>query len=169
MQTGSSTRVLSAVLWSSSLHTFANLNRIRACHTKTQRRAKRGKRHTPESIIWKIETYIETSRALKKAIQAEIVAIKESTPCKRWYCGFESRPYLQLICLDGEISSRARSRALYLRMCHCNSDSRHQLCPCGEIADTLRLERSDFGHAGAIPARGTNQWSMKANGIAAKL
>ena len=29
-------------------------------------------------------------------------------------------------------------------------------CPCGEIADTLRLERGDFGHAGAIPARGTN-------------
>lgn len=43
------------------------------------------------------------------------------------------------------------------------------LCPCGETADTLRLERSDFGHAGATPARGTSQWRVKTNGIVPKL
>jgi hypothetical protein len=30
------------------------------------------------------------------------------------------------------------------------------LCPCGGTADTLRLERSGLGRAGATPVSGTN-------------
>jgi hypothetical protein len=40
--------------------------------------------------------------------------------------------------------------------CQFDSGSRHKLWPCGETADTLRLERSVFGRAGATPARATN-------------
>ncbi len=38
---------------------------------------------------------------------------------------------------------------------------RHQLWPCGGTADTLRLERSVFGRAGATPARATSLCGSK--------
>jgi hypothetical protein len=51
---------------------------------------------------------------------------------------------------------RAGLRDQCRETCQFDSGSRHQLWPCGGTADTLRLERSVFGRAGATPARATN-------------